>query len=214
MTPRRPAPAFFPGLLGLIVALVAWVGAPLGPARALAEPVIALGDMSIGDPEAKVTIIEYASFSCPHCANFHATVLPRLQEDYIGTGRVRLIHREVFFDRSSFWAALVARCAGPERYFGIAGLIYQGQEGWARAADPVAAADALRRIGLVAGLEAERVDACMRDAEGAQALYDRAEADVKADAVEATPTLIVNGTKHRNMPYEELRAVIDAALAE
>jgi len=214
MTPRRLAILRLPGLLGLIVALFAWAGAPLGPARALAEPLIALGDMAIGEPEAKVTIIEYASFSCPHCANFHADVLPRLQEDYIDAGKVRLIHREVFFDRYAFWAALVARCAGPERYFGIAGLIYEGQQSWARAPEPTAAADALRRIGLVGGLEAAQVEACLRDAEGAQALYDRAEADVKADEVSATPTLIINGKKHQNMPYEDLRAVIDAALAE
>ncbi|MGA1269932.1 MAG: DsbA family protein, partial [Gemmobacter sp.] len=67
---------------------------------------------------------------------------------------------------------------------------------------------------LVGGLEAAQVEACLRDAEGAQALYDRAEADVKADEVSATPTLIINGKKHQNMPYEDLRAVIDAALAE
>lgn len=211
MNTQRSAPLL--GALALMLALIL-SGGLLAPGRAQAEPLVALGDMAIGAPEAKVTIIEYASFSCPHCANFHADVFPRLKADYIDTGRVRLIHREVFFDRYAFWAGLVARCGGPERYFGIAGLIYEGQAEWSRAQDPVAAAAALRRIGLVAGLEAERVDACMRDAEGAQALYDRAEADVKADAVEATPTLFVNGTKHRNMPYEELRAVIDAALAE
>ena len=211
MNTQRSAPLL--GALALMLALIL-SGGLLAPGRAQAEPRVALGDMAIGAPEAKVTIIEYASFSCPHCANFHADVFPRLKADYIDTGRVRLIHREVFFDRYAFWEGLVARCGGTERYFGIAGLIYEGQAEWSRAQDPVAAAAALRRIGLVAGLEADRVDACMRDAEGAQALYDRAEADVKADAVEATPTLFVNGTKHRNMPYEELRAVIDAALAE
>ncbi|MCC6863434.1 MAG: thioredoxin domain-containing protein, partial [Rhodobacteraceae bacterium] len=76
-------------------------------------------DFSIGDPAAKVKIIEYASFTCPHCADAHKTIWKDLKKNYIDTGKVYFTYREVYFDRYGLWAAIMARCGGEMRYFGI-----------------------------------------------------------------------------------------------
>lgn len=93
------------------------VGAAALAALSLAGPLAAQGvrpvvEMSLGSPDAPVTLIEYASFTCPHCAAFNKDVMPRIKAEYIDTGKVRLVYREVYFDGPSLWASVVARCAG------------------------------------------------------------------------------------------------------
>lgn len=199
-----------PTLFAAILAVVMLAASPL---RAEGDAALA-PDMELGDPEAKVTLIEYASFTCPHCAAFHAEVLPRLRADYIDQGLVRFVYREVYFDRYGLWAAMVARCGGPERFFGLADMIYAGQQDWARAGTPADVAEGLRRIGRVAGLDDATLDACLTDQAMAEALVAKFESQTTADEVQSTPTLIINGVKHSNMPYDDLRALIDTALAE
>jgi len=80
-------------------------------------------EMVQGAEDAPVTIVEYASYTCPHCANFHAGPYKQLKKDYIDTGKVKFIYREVYFDRYGLWASMVARCSGPEKFFGITDLI-------------------------------------------------------------------------------------------
>ena len=87
------------------------------PADTAELPVIP--DMVLGNAEAKVTLVEYGSYTCPHCRDFHAEVFKKLKADYIDTGKVKFIFREVYFDRYGLWAAMMARCGGPTRYFGI-----------------------------------------------------------------------------------------------
>ncbi|MCL4188349.1 MAG: DsbA family protein [Rhodobacteraceae bacterium] len=171
-------------------------------------------DMALGNPEAKVTLVEYASFTCPHCANFHATVFPRLKSDYIDTGKLRFIHREVYFDRFGLWAGMLARCGGETRYFGFVDMIYGQQRQWAGSGDPASVADSLRRMGRVAGLTDEQVNACLNDRTAAEALVAVFQANATRDGVQATPTLVLNGTRHANMSFEELARLIDAALAD
>jgi protein-disulfide isomerase len=199
-----------PTLFAAILAVVMLAASPL---RAEGDAALA-PDMELGNPEAKVTLIEYASFTCPHCAAFHAEVLPRLRADYIDQGLVRFVYREVYFDRYGLWAAMVARCGGPERFFGLADMIYAGQQDWPRAGTPADVAEGLRRIGRVAGLDDATLDACLTDQAMAEALVAKFESQTTADEVQSTPTLIINGVKHSNMPYDDLRALIDTALAE
>jgi len=127
---------------------------------------------------------------------------------------VRFVYREVYFDRYGLWAAMVARCGGPERFFGLADMIYAGQQDWARAGTPADVAEGLRRIGRVAGLDDATLDACLTDQAMAEALVAKFESQTTADEVQSTPTLIINGVKHSNMPYDDLRALIDTVLAE
>jgi len=91
------------------------------------EATIEIQDMVMGAEDAPVEIIEYASFTCPHCARFHADVWPQLKADYVETGKVRFIYREVYFDRFGLWASMIARCGGEGRFFAFTDLIYKEQ---------------------------------------------------------------------------------------
>ena len=169
-------------------------------------------EMVMGDPDAPVEMIEYASFTCPHCRTFHENTLPLLKADYIDQGRLRYVYREVYFDRFGLWAGMVARCAGPERYFGIVDLIYQRQAEWTQGA-PADVAENLRRIGRTAGLNNEQLDACLTDGAMAQAMIDTYEAHMAEHAISGTPAFVIAGRLHSNMSYADMSALIDEAIA-
>ncbi len=172
-------------------------------------------EMVQGNPDATVEVIEYASYTCPHCATFHANQYEELKANYIDTGKIRFVYREIYFDRFGLWASMLARCGGPERFFGINDLLYTQQREWlAGGQDPALVADNLRVIGLTAGLEAEQVDACMSDAETAQTLVAWFEENSEADGVRSTPSFVINGELYSNMNYGEFAAILDAALEE
>ena len=171
-------------------------------------------DFSIGNPDAKVKITEYASFTCPHCANFHDTVFKPLKADYIDTGKVHFTYREVYFDRYGLWAAMVARCGGDMRYFGISDILFDTQKEWPASDDPNVVVENLKKIGRTAGMDDATLDACMKDGAMAEAMVKRFEENMKADEVEGTPTLFINGVKHDNMSYDDLKAIIEAELAK
>ena len=197
--------------IALILGLAAPVMAQDAPAPVAAP---ALGYMALGPADAKVTIVEYASFTCPHCAAFHANVFLDLKKDYIDTGKVRFEFREVYFDRYGLWATMMARCGGELRYFGIADILYTTQQEWAASDDTAAVVENLKRIGRTAGMDGALIDACMADAAMAEALVAQYQENATRDAVEGTPTLLINGEKHANMPYADLKAIIDPLLAE
>ncbi|MBU9697785.1 DsbA family protein [Rhodobacteraceae bacterium HSP-20] len=178
------------------------------------EAPVEITDFSVGPADAKVQITEYASFTCPHCANFHATVWPQLKADYIDTGKVRFTYREVYFDRYGLWAAMIARCGGEMRYFGIVDMLFEKQQDWAASDDPNVVVGNLRQIGKVAGMDDATMDACMKDGAKAEAMVAQFEANMEADGIEGTPSFIINGEKHSNMSYEDMKAIIDAELAE
>ncbi len=169
-------------------------------------------EMVQGVEDAPITMIEYASYTCPHCARFHADGYKKLKEDFIDTGKVKFVYREVYFDRYGLWASMMARCAGPEKFFGITDLLFQGQSEWARAGGPTEIVDELRKIGLLAGIEGEQLDACLQDGTKAQTLVSWYQENATADKVEATPSFVLNGTAIRNQPYDDLKALIEAEL--
>jgi protein-disulfide isomerase len=171
----------------------------------------AIKDMVIGAEDAPITIVEYASFTCPHCASFHADQYPQLKESYVDTGKVRFIYREVFFDRPGLWASMMARCGDGVRFFGLVDMIYARQRDWTNG-DGAAIANKLRRIGISAGLAEADVDACMKDAEMAQNLVGWYQANADADEVQSTPTLLIDGVKFSNMSYPDLVAILDEKL--
>lgn len=175
-------------------------------------PLPEVPDMVIGNADAPVTIIEYASYTCPHCANFHETVFKDLKKDYIDTGKVKFVYREVYFDRYGLWAAMMARCGGETRYFGINGMLFEQQKVWAASEDPTVTVENLKKIGRTAGMDDATIDACMQDAVMAQALVAKYDENQKKDQIEGTPTLIINGEKHGNMSYEDLKAILDEKL--
>jgi len=182
-------------------------------AAPLAAQESAIPEMTMGPEDAKVTIIEYASFTCPHCANFHNGPLKQLKADYIDTGKVHFIYRDVYFDRFGLWASMVARCGGPEKFFGIAEMLYERQRDWAQG-EPTAIADNLRRIGRLAGIEPDALEACLNDSDKAQALVAWYQDNAATHEVNSTPTLIINEKKYGNMAYADLKAIIEEKLAE
>ncbi len=171
-------------------------------------------DMTLGAADAPIEIIEYGSFTCPHCAAFHAEQYQQLKSDYIDTGKVRFTFREVYFDRFGLWASMIARCGGELRFFGIHDILYATQSEWTAGGDPAMIAENLRKIGLTAGLDTAMLDACLSDATQAQTLVAWFEENAARDGIEGTPTFFINGTKYANMAYAEMAAILDAELAE
>ncbi len=170
-------------------------------------------EMVEGSPDAPITVIEYASLTCPHCARFSQEVYPQLMENYVDTGQVQFIMREVYFDRYGLWAAMVARCGGPLRYFGIVEMMFEEQRDWVQG-EPAEVADNLRRLGRRAGLSDDQLDQCLGDNAMAQAMVTLSSEQATADEIQGTPSFIINGELYSNMSYADFSDVLDGLLAE
>jgi protein-disulfide isomerase len=180
-------------------------------------PGVPLGDLAEGAVEAPVTIIEYASMTCSHCADFHHNTYPLLKRDFIDTGKVRFIFREFPLDRFALDASLMARCAGEEAYFPLVGKLFEEQQKWLPAldADPeVAARTTQRRLlayGEEFGLTDEKFEACRNNKPLKEQLANRMEEAKNRYGVRATPSLVINGTLYEgSRAYAELSQYINA----
>lgn len=170
-------------------------------------------EMTLGDIDAPIKVIEYASFTCPHCATFHLSTLKQLKTEYVDTGKVHFTYRDVFFDRFGLWASMMARCAGPERFFGISDMLYEQQRDWLAGGDPATIVAALRKIGKVAGLTDEDLDTCMSDGDKAKALVAWYQQKAGAHEINSTPSLIIDEEKFSNMSFDDLSKIFDEKLA-
>jgi protein-disulfide isomerase len=167
-------------------------------------------DMVLGSPDAKVTMVEYASLTCPHCANFHINTLPALKSEYIDKGLLKLVYRDFPLDGLALRAAMMAQCAGADRYFGYLELLFGRQVQWATAKDPL---EGLAAIGKIGGMTDEEFKACLTDKTVEQKVLSSALEGEKTYAVRATPTLFIDGLRYSAMSFEQLRAVLDPILA-
>ena len=183
-------------------------------AEQASEEIKPIAEMVQGDLDAPIEMIEYASFTCPHCATFHADVYPKLKINYIDKGLVKFIYREVYFDKYGMWASMIARCAGADRFFGMTDQIYRKQSNWARAESDVAIVTQLRKIGLLAGLDESQLSSCLQDGVKLRALVEWYSENAKRDEIKSTPTLIINGEKHSNQSYEQLTEILDEILGK
>ncbi|NBB83178.1 MAG: thioredoxin domain-containing protein [Alphaproteobacteria bacterium] len=163
-----------------------------------------------GSADAPVTVIEYASLTCGHCASFHTNTLPDFTAQYIDSGQVRMIWRQFPLNGLDLRAGMMARCAPENRFFGLLDVLFATQADWVSAEDPLAA---LARIGRTAGLSQDQIDACFAD----EALADRI-VQVRLDAeqkydVAATPTFVVQGeVVPGNRPLSFFAEMIDPML--
>jgi protein-disulfide isomerase len=160
------------------------------PDADLAQP-SPLGDVVMGSPDAPVTIIEYASMTCPHCAQFQAKTFPKLKERYIDTGKVRYIFREFPLDPLAAGAFMLARCADKDKYFSIIDLFFGTQREWV-VPNPL---QPMFNIAKQAGYNEETFNACLKNQQildGIQSVRDRA---AKVLNVESTPTFFINGKR-------------------
>ena len=179
-----------------------------GPASA--EALKADQDMFIGKADAPVTVIEYASMTCPHCANFHTDELPAIKKAYIDTGKVKLVFREFPLDRVAYWASILARCAGKDRYFAFIDILFKRQRAWATAENPQAA---LAQFGQMGGVSQDQFKACLADkALGDGILKTRLDGQNKFE-VNLTPSFVINGNKHAGaMNVDALAKIVDPLL--
>lgn len=165
-----------------------------------------LGDIAQGPADAKVTIIEYASLTCSHCATFHTTTYPELKKRYIDTGQVRYILREFPLDPLATAGFMLARCDGDAKYYPIADLLFSQQRNWAYVEKPL---DALQAMMRQAGFSKEKFETCLRD----QKLYDGINAVKKRGdetfKVTSTPTFFINGQRHAgSLSIDEIEKII------
>lgn len=176
------------------------------------QPDLEPGDHVLGSPDAPITIIEYASLTCPHCAHFHNDTLPQLESEYIDKGRVRLIFRDFPLDRVALRASMLAECMPEDRYFNMIGVLFRTQSQWARSEDPMAALEQLART---AGLSTDAFDQCMANESLMKTiLTGYQEAQSKFD-VRSTPTFIVNGTAHAGaLSFEEFQDILEEELSK
>jgi protein-disulfide isomerase len=169
-------------------------------------------DMVKGNSDAKVTIVEYASFTCPHCATFHKEIFPQLREQYIDTGKVKFIYREVYFDAPGLWGGLLARCVSPEKYFGIVDLLYKKQSKWASGSTEKEILNELFSIGRQVGMEDEQINKCMQNKEKSLKMIDAYLENSKIDKITSTPSLVINGKLLKPNNFSDLAVEIDKIL--
>jgi protein-disulfide isomerase len=179
---------------------------------AVAAPVALPDDMSLGNPKAKVQVVEYASLSCPHCAHFNETVFAPFKAKWVDTGKVRYTLKEMLTQPEPVAAAgfLMARCAGPAKYFKVVDEVFRSQPRWESGKiKPV-----LEEIGKANGVDEARFATCLQDQAALDALSARARRAFEADGVSSTPTLFINGKKLEPLPQSpaEMDAAIAAAL--
>jgi protein-disulfide isomerase len=157
-------------------------------------------DRILGKADAPITIIEYASLTCPHCAHFDVTVLPKLKEKWIDTGKAKLILRDYPLDEPALRAAMVARCAPADRFYPLIDTFFAQQEQWATSRDYRAALEKLVKLG---GMSEKEFKACISDKKlEDQVAQSRLTASQQL-GVDATPTFFINGKKFDGAPTVE-----------
>jgi len=168
-------------------------------------------DQVMGRADAPLTIIEFASTTCPHCAHFHHDTLPKLKAEWIDTGRARLIYRDFPTGPKALseGASMIAHCSGPDRYFGLLGLIMDQQERWMNAQAPLVE---LKKLAKLAGMGEDKVDACLKDQSLMSAIEERARDGYERLGVESTPSFVINGKVIPGaISFDELDKALKAA---
>ena len=168
-----------------------------------------LGEQALGQAGAPVTIIEYASMTCPHCAHFHETTYPELKKRYIDTGKVRFIFREFPLDPLAAGASMLARCADKDKFYPLIETLFQLQTKWA-VEKPI---PQLMAIAKQAGMSEQTFNACLSDQKMLDAMQTEQKRATDKFGVSSTPTLFVNGKKQvGGQTIEDLAKVIDPIL--
>jgi protein-disulfide isomerase len=168
-----------------------------------------LSERVLGNADAPVTVIEYASLTCDHCKRFHLEILPRLKETYIDTGKVKLVYRHFPFEQVGMTAAVLAECAPRVRFFGLIEVLFRSHDGWAHSQDPKVG---LAQIGLLAGISRPAFEACLADEKLTTAIAEELRNGQLKYGVNSTPTLIIGKSVLRGVrSYDELAKAIDAA---
>ncbi|KAA0577778.1 DsbA family protein [Azospirillum sp. B21] len=195
--------------------LAAWLVAGAVPAQTptavtAAVPATATMPRVLGDPQAPVEVIEYASLTCHHCATFHNTVLPQVKQELVDTGKIRIVYRDFPLDRSGVEAATLARCVTPERYFPLLSVLFAKQDDWSHAKDPV---EVLARLGALAGLSRTAYDACRNDQALQDAILQSRLDGERLHGVNSTPSFVIGGKTYKGvLPFEDFKKAVTPLL--
>ena len=193
-------------LLGILSLLLVSTGSPEAAAPHLmladAQTVLQISkdDRVLGNPEAPITIVEYASLTCPHCAHFANDVLPGIKKEWIDTGKAKLVLRDYPLDEPALRAAMIARCAPPDRYYAFADTFFAAQEKWVRSPDY---REALARLAKLGGMGKEEFDACLKNTDLENKIVEGRLKATQELEVNSTPTFFVNGSKLAGAPTTE-----------
>ena len=209
----RAAALSLAGLIALVaqLSLVTITPAAAQSTGTMAAEPVSLPDMALGSPNAPVTIIDYSSMTCSHCAMFEQNTFPMVKSRYIDTGQVRFVFREYPIDNNAFGASMMARCIGkddPGRYFGAIDSLFRHQDELIHNA-----MNTLKWIGAQSGMSDSQINACLND----QDLFQKLSADRKIASdivkVDAAPTFFINGRKYTgNMPFDQMDGIIRSQL--
>jgi protein-disulfide isomerase len=192
----------------LLVAVPVWLSANAETAEQLALK-IAPTEHAMGKEDAPVEIIEYMSMTCPHCAHFHMDVVPKLKEEYIDTGKVRFLIRDLPWDALAFAVSKITHCAG-ENYHPMLDLFMNTQKSWTHAKD---ALKEIKKVARMGGMTDVDVEACLKEEEIHKAINYSRKTALEILNVKGTPTLFINGKKMSGVTeIEELRTEIDSLL--
>lgn len=195
------------GSLAAVLGLWVLISLPLVLGESSAAEV---EERAIGDPDAPVTIIEYSSLTCPHCAQFHTDVLPGLKERYIDTGKVRMVFRDFPLNEGAVDAAVIAHCAGPDRYVGFLDVLFQTQASWSTTPDH---RSALKQLGKLGGLTDEQMESCLADESMVDAVLQSRLDGQNEHKIQSTPTFVIDGkTYPGSRDVDSFAEIIDPLL--
>lgn len=193
------------------------LAAPLlsaGPpaASAAQAPSLDSNDRVLGKADAPITIIEYASLTCPHCAAFSQQTLPKVKQEWIATGKAKLVYRDYPLDRSAVFAAMIAHCLPPGRFFDAVERLFSTQKQWAYGND---VQQQLTKFAVANGMTQASAERCMKDDKLSDAIVAQAVSANKKYGVGSTPTFFINGRKFSGeMPYPEFSKILADALTK
>lgn len=171
------------------------------PARAADVPVQKPDDRTIGKADAPITIFEFFSLTCPHCAEFEDTTYPKVKSEWIDTGKAKIVYRDYPLDQNALKAAVVARCAPPDRYAAFVQALFQQQMVWGVQKDPT---DSLKKIAALGGVGADQFDKCLADDSLQKSIVAEEYEAQQKYGVDSTPTFFINGKKVVGaLPYDD-----------
>ena len=167
-------------------------------------------EIFLGNNNAKIVVIEYASMTCIHCANFHKEVYPKIKKNYIDTNKIKFIYRDFPLDKQALFGSVLAKCAPKEKYFDFVKLILTTQKKWIANDDTFI--DKLTNIGKLAGLNENKINACFNDEQIVDGIIKTRTLAEEKYNISSTPSLIINEKKYSTMSYENFEKIIESLI--
>ena len=164
-------------------------------------------EIFLGNKDAKIVVIEYASMTCIHCASFHTKVYPKIKENYIDTNKIKFIFRDFPLDKQALFASVLAKCAPKEKYFDFVKLILETQKKWI--SNDETFIDKLKNIGKLAGLNETKINECFKNEQLVDNIIKISSDGEKKYNINSTPSFIINEKKYSAMSYENFEKIIE-----